>query len=91
MQNQLSRVYQQKKIKRTTWQQFQNEFAATTEGKKAFRCSPAEFMKAASEAYKELEDDARSHCQASMRITEKVVSIKDIKKEGGEGGVGIFS
>ena len=40
-------------------------------------------MKAASEAYKELEDDARSHLQASMRITEKVMSIKDIKKEGG--------
>jgi hypothetical protein len=54
-----------------------------TEGKKAFSESPANFMKVASDAYKNLEVDERTRLQTTTCHRVKSMSSKDIRREGG--------
>ena len=54
-----------------------------TEGKKAFSESPANFMKVASDAYKNLEVDERTRLQTTTCDRVKSMSSKDIRREGG--------
>ena len=57
--------------------------ACNAEGKRAFGESPAIFMKAASDAYKNLEVDERNRLETTTSHKVKILSSKDIKRNGG--------
>ena len=57
--------------------------AFNAEGKRALGESPANFMKVASDAYKNLEVDERNRLQTTTSHKVKVMSSKDIKRNGG--------